>query len=279
LAAAALRDYRCEEVSASLDDGLGVLSTSLLDMPADHRSMQRALDRPWSRLNPAQQELVILLAGYEDEITPNDKAADRRELDELVDRGLLETGAPGHFRMHPLVRLYLREKKYHTNTLTIRTPVELPGRSMFWDRLEHMLARARRYEQTAAVILLTVSEMVTAGSSTGNQDQIVLRELISCLRKSDTAVLLDRGMFGFILEDISRAEDSLLVGKKFSQVWGSASTRATGWSHASWSSVQRLHCSRQLPRVSAVRCMGVERLLISSYRSVISDQQLVVRGQ
>ncbi len=217
LAAAALRDHRCEEIAASLDDGLGMLSTSLLDMPADHRSMRSAFERPWSRLNQAQQELTSRLLSYQGEITPSESGASQAELDGLVDRSLLETRSPGRFHMHPLVRLYLLEKISPGSEPILPGPAELPGRSMFWDRLEHMLARARRYAQTAAVILLTATGADGQPDRSGRQDQIVLQRLRRCLRKSDTALLLDRGLFGVILEDIARAEDSLLVGEKFAQ--------------------------------------------------------------
>ncbi len=228
LAAAALRDYRCEEIAASLDDGLGMLSTSLLDMPADHRSMRSALERPWSRLSQAQQELITRLLNYQGEFTPSESGASQAELDGLVDRSLLETRSPGRFRLNPLVRLYLLEKISPGSEPILPGPAELPGRSMYWDRLEHMLARARRYAQTAAVILLTTTGADGQPDRSGRQDQIVLQRLRRCLRKSDTALLLDRGLFGVILEDIARAEDSLLVGQKFAQTLRQAAKDGEG---------------------------------------------------
>ena len=217
LAAAALRDYRCEEISAGLDEGLGMLSTSVLDMPVDHRNMRNALERPWSRLSHAKKELITRLVDFSGDFTASECGADRAELDELVDRSLLETRFPGRFRMHPLVRLYLLDKNSPGSEAILPGPAEMPGRSMYWDRLEHMLARARRYAQTAAVILLTTTGADVQPDQSGRQDQIVLQKLRRCLRKSDTALLLDRGLFGIILEDISRAEDSLLVCEKFAQ--------------------------------------------------------------
>ncbi len=217
LAAAALRDHRCEEIAASLDEGLGMLSTSMLDVPAVHRSMRSAFERPWGRLSRGQQDLIVRLASCTGEFTPSESGASQAELDELLDRSLLETRAPGRFRMHPLVRLFLLEKTASSNALLTPGPAELPGRHMFWDRLEHMLARARRYAQTAAVILLTTADVGGQADMAGSQDQKVLRQLLRCLRKSDTAVLLDRGLYGIILEDLSRAEDSLLVGDKFTK--------------------------------------------------------------
>ena len=131
LAAAALRDHRCEEIAASLDDSLGKLSTSVLDMPADHRSMRNALERPWSRLSQAKQELITRLVDFSGDFTDSDCGASRAELDELVDRSLLETRAPGRFRMHPLVRLYLLDKKSPKSEIILSSPTEMPNKSIY----------------------------------------------------------------------------------------------------------------------------------------------------
>ena len=217
LAAAALRDHRCEEIAASLEDGLGMLSSSLLDMPAEHRSMRIALDRPWNRLSKTQQDLITTLMDYSGEITPFESGVSQADLHELVDTCLLEKHGPRCFRMHPLVRLYLREKTNTASPPVFPGRADLPGKHMFWDRLERMIARARRYAQTSALILLSVTGTGGQPHKTSGQDQILLQQIRRCLRKSDTALLLDGDLFGVILEDISRAEDSLQVCEKIDQ--------------------------------------------------------------
>jgi predicted ATPase/GGDEF domain-containing protein len=224
LAAAALRDYRCEEISARLEHNLEVLNTSMLDLPAEHRSMQAALERPWHRLSPAQQTQISRMAGFRGEFGAAETGASQAELDELVDRSLLMVTSPGRYRLHRLVRLFLLAKDSQGDRKSEPSVLDMPGRSMYWDRLEHMLARAERYGQTAAVLMVTLEEGFPKGSIADSHisqlDRVVLQRIRRCLRKSDTALLLDRSVFGLILEDISRPEDSLIVAQKICEALG-----------------------------------------------------------
>jgi GGDEF domain-containing protein len=56
-----------------------------------------------------------------------------------------------------------------------------------------------------------------AGSIPTGVSQAVLRQVAGCLRKSDTVALLERGLFGVVLEDLTRPEDALKVTHKVCQ--------------------------------------------------------------
>lgn len=213
LAAAALRERRSEEIVAMLEEDLSVLKTSMQDLPPQHRSMIAALTPAWERLSGEQQELLKRLAMLEGEFGIEQSGAQAVELDRLVDLSLLESKSPGVYRMHPLVRLFLKGRGERAARGAPRRRETLPGRGMFWDRLEHLLARAERYGQTAAVLLVALEEE-SNNPSPAVTDQAILKRLAGCLRKSDTVTLLDRGLFGVILEDVSRPENTLRVVEK-----------------------------------------------------------------
>lgn len=214
LAAAALRERRSEEIVALLENDLEVLKTSMLDLPPQHRSMIAALTPAWERLSEDQQELMRRLASFEGEFSAEESGAEGVELDRLVDMCWLETARPQYYRLHHLARLFVQRRAETGRVSSPRRREVLPGRGMFWDRLEHLLARAERYGQTAAVILLALEEDAGVGAAQAQVDQAVLKRLTGCLRKSDTAALLDRGLFGIILEDVSRPENTLKVVEK-----------------------------------------------------------------
>jgi GGDEF domain-containing protein len=61
---------------------------------------------------------------------------------------------------------------------------------------------------------MALEEDAITAQSPALADQAVMKRLVSSLRKSDTVVMLDRGLYGIILEDISTPEGSLKVVKK-----------------------------------------------------------------
>lgn len=214
LAAAALRERRSEEIAALLENDLEALKTSMQDLPPQHRSMRAALTPAWERLSAEQQALMRRLAGFTDDFSAEQAGASPAELDRLVDVCLLENAQPRRYRLHHLTRLFILQQSEAGERSSLRRREALPGQGIFWDRLEHMLARAERYGQTAAVILLALEEDMGLGLAQAQVDQAVLKRLTGCLRKSDTAALLDRGLFGIILEDVARPENTLKVVEK-----------------------------------------------------------------
>jgi GGDEF domain-containing protein len=230
LAAAALREQRSEEIVALLENDLSVLSTSMQDFPPQHRSMQAALTPAWKRLNAEQQETLRRLASLEGEFELEALAVEAVEVDRLAEQCLLERSNPGSYRLHPLVRLFVKTKP----PVSVRAPAqaevqaerlktELPTSDVFWDRLGHLLERAERYGQKAAVVLLRLEEYPGA-----TQARELHARLKGRLRRSDTVTRLEEGLFGILLENISSREDSLKVALKLRAALNEPAT-GQGW--------------------------------------------------
>ncbi len=224
LAASALRELSSEQIAFQLEYDLGVLHTSLQDLPAEQRSMSLALERAWLRLPPELQARLIALAQQAGTFTAEASGASQDELNNLVDSSWLLSVGPGKYRLHHLVRLFAAGRGSVEVPETGPAQTVLPGKGTFIDRLEHLITRAERYGQTAGVVLVSLEEIkleavipdgnTPAGSAPRGVTQAVLRRVASCLRKSDTVALLDRDLLGLVLEDLSRPEDGLRVTQK-----------------------------------------------------------------
>ncbi|MGD0886373.1 MAG: EAL domain-containing protein [Thermodesulfovibrionales bacterium] len=95
----------------------------------------------------------------------------------------------------------------------------LPNKHLFFDRLSQALALARRSDQIAAVLFLSVDRLKlindTMGQRCGDELLKALAErLQSCLRESDTVARPGRDEFLILLPAVTHAEDATLVAKK-----------------------------------------------------------------
>ena len=99
----------------------------------------------------------------------------------------------------------------------------LPNRALFYDRLSHSLAQAKRNNWTLAVLFVDVDRFKhvndTFGHAAGDQllKQVSLR-LSECVRTDDTVGRLSGDEFAVVLSRLSAAEDATTVAKKIVEV-------------------------------------------------------------
>jgi diguanylate cyclase (GGDEF)-like protein/PAS domain S-box-containing protein len=96
---------------------------------------------------------------------------------------------------------------------------ELPNRALFYDRLEHALANARRNARHVGVLYLDLDGFKSVNDTFGHEggDDLlseVANRLSNCLRESDTVARLGGDEFTFCLENIQHAADAAIVAKK-----------------------------------------------------------------
>lgn len=243
LVASRVRDFPLDKLLEEMNRGLDVLETNLEDIPQRQRSMQAAFDSNWVLLKEEDRELFSALKYLPDDFSAdsarNVAGVDLQQLADLVDSFWLQQTSPGAYRLHPLVRKYLNtphpEKKtasskpdgevFYQRTSTgslkvvyVHDPVTLlPGRTIFWDRLAHMLARAHRYQQQAAVMLLEVKFGDLTGLSSEEIDQLyqwAAQRVIGSLRHSDTITRFDENQFAIIVESLNTPRDALAISTK-----------------------------------------------------------------
>jgi diguanylate cyclase (GGDEF)-like protein len=239
LAAARLREYTCQQIVALLQKSPGILTTQVQDIPARHRSIQAALDPSWEGLSVAERQLFVHLAQFEGEFSLEEASqvagATRAKLLELVGKYFLTSRAPGRYAIHPLLRGYAQEKTRPLSGLeldadqeadtsleteTAHDPLtDLPGYNLFIDRLDHLLARAIRRQQMAAVVLVSLEglEQLRQGDWQHSFNSALLalsQRFQGCLRKSDTLARVGEDEFALLLEEITSVQDCMRVAER-----------------------------------------------------------------
>ncbi|MEK6744389.1 MAG: EAL domain-containing protein [Nitrospirota bacterium] len=100
----------------------------------------------------------------------------------------------------------------------------LPNRALFMDRLEHVIASARRHPQYLyGVLFLDLDRFKVINDSLGHGvgDKLLIevgQRLKSCLRPGDTVARLGGDEFAILLEDITDAADAEEITQRIEQV-------------------------------------------------------------
>jgi predicted ATPase/DNA-binding SARP family transcriptional activator len=114
LAAAWVRTISTAEIAREIERGLGILTTTLRDIPERHRSLQAVCDHSWQRLTERERsiyrQLSIFSGGFQREAAERLAGALLADLSALVDKSLLRRSSDGRYGMHGLLRKYAHLK-------------------------------------------------------------------------------------------------------------------------------------------------------------------------
>jgi diguanylate cyclase (GGDEF)-like protein len=242
LAAANLRQYSCEHIASSLESSLSILTTGLQDIPPRHRSMLKTLDEFWSQLEPheaeAAQALSALTGRFDEQEADQLLGASRPVLAHLVEKSVLVREQHGGFQMPALLRRYAQETALKSTSLDgppdkpeadrwdspfLYDPATgLVSRELFWDRLNHLLAREKRRRGVFGVAVLDLFADPDAFGLTPSEKEaaieIAAERLAARLRASDTVARLGRDEFGLVIEDIDQGGGLEAVPQKIQSV-------------------------------------------------------------
>ncbi|MBC8161642.1 MAG: tetratricopeptide repeat protein, partial [Roseiflexaceae bacterium] len=114
LAAAWVRVLSCAEIIHELEQSMGLLTTTLRDVPERHRSIEGVFTQAWERLAPEERQTLRRLSVFEDG-TPRAAAAQvvgasPVVLAALADRALIRRDTGGRYIMHELLRQFAARK-------------------------------------------------------------------------------------------------------------------------------------------------------------------------
>lgn len=121
LAAGMLKKYTCAQINERLSQDIGLLSSSLRDIPVRHRSLLLVFENSWNLLLQQEKQIFAALGIFPAHFTPQaaheicDATVD--VLDELNKKSLVRQLSQYRYSLHPLLRQYARTKQ---------TAIELP---------------------------------------------------------------------------------------------------------------------------------------------------------
>lgn len=110
LAASWSEHYALHELQEKLEEGLELLQSSAVDIPARHAGIETVLTSSWQRLTSREQsvlaDLSVLTSPFGRDAAQQIADAAIAEIDGLIHWSLVEVAGPGHYRLHPLVRQF-----------------------------------------------------------------------------------------------------------------------------------------------------------------------------
>jgi diguanylate cyclase (GGDEF)-like protein/PAS domain S-box-containing protein len=121
---------------------------------------------------------------------------------------------------HKLAENALREQQSRLNYMAFHDSLTaLPNRSLFYDRIYHGLARARRSNSRLALMLLDIDRFKIINDSLGHDAGDILLKIIAMrlnegVRDMDTVARLGGDEFVIVLEGIQELDDVIFVANK-----------------------------------------------------------------
>lgn len=110
LAAAWLRSLTAEDVLSELDRGMGLLTTTLRNVPERHRSVEDVFAQCLSKLEPRLRQAFLRLSVFHGGFTRESAravcAVSVAELSSLADASLLRLDRDGRYQVHELLRQF-----------------------------------------------------------------------------------------------------------------------------------------------------------------------------
>ncbi|MBN1136209.1 MAG: tetratricopeptide repeat protein [Anaerolineae bacterium] len=101
-------------LAGELGRGLDLLTSSVRDVPARHRSLRAVCDHSWALLSAEEQDafaqLSIFRGGFQRETAEQVAGAHLPLLSALVDKSLVRPGPFGRYDVHPILQQYGAEK-------------------------------------------------------------------------------------------------------------------------------------------------------------------------
>jgi predicted ATPase/DNA-binding SARP family transcriptional activator len=116
----------CAEISREIARGLDLLSTTLHDVPARHRSLEAVFDHSWHLLSKPERAALMRLSlfrgGFERSAAKQVAGASLSTLAALVNKSLLRVVSPGRYDMLEPLRQYAAARLAETHAKDEREP-------------------------------------------------------------------------------------------------------------------------------------------------------------
>ncbi|MBN8656384.1 MAG: tetratricopeptide repeat protein [Anaerolineae bacterium] len=115
LAANLIKNFSCAQIAEQISQDIGVLTSSLRDVPPRHRSLWVVFEHSWNFLTEEEKRAFAALGTFPARFTPDAAseicAVSSSLLAELCRKSLVRQFSRGVFGLHPLLRQYARRKQ------------------------------------------------------------------------------------------------------------------------------------------------------------------------
>ena len=206
---------RVEWINQAYTTLLGVSPRQVLGTPL--RSFPHAqLQKVWSNSDSTATEIGCVKT----EVMAKGSHGESLVLDQVLTPLVDAEGKTTHFvavlhdvTARVVAEMQLKHQAYH-DALT-----DLPNRIMFEDRLQLALAQARRDGTLVALLFLDLDNFKSINDRHGHQMgdrllRIVAKQLVTCVRTTDTVSRLSGDEFTIILQGLDRIQDIRQVAQK-----------------------------------------------------------------
>ena len=114
LAAGWMESLSCQTIASEIQADLDFLATSLYDVPDRHQSLATVFEHSWGLLSATEQavlyKLSIFLSPFQHVAAREVAGAGHHHLVALVNKSFLNVEPGGRYDLHPLLKMFLRQK-------------------------------------------------------------------------------------------------------------------------------------------------------------------------
>jgi diguanylate cyclase (GGDEF)-like protein len=238
LAAASIRNYSCQQIAEDLQQNLGILNTTMRDVPERHRSIRAAFSHSWNLLTDEEKDAYRKLSIFQREFSLDaafsTTGASIQIISSLADKSLIQINSSGFYSIQPLLRQFATEKlaeyvdagseiSYEENgnpSIPTFDPVTgLPNKILFRYSLQNAISRARRSQQK---LILMLVEIDIVGEGDSKTEKLIYNQTIKSfanylkerVRESDVVAHLLKGKFAILLEGLNNPNAGPVVSRK-----------------------------------------------------------------
>ncbi|MBU3914231.1 hypothetical protein KKA14_01720, partial [bacterium] len=166
LAASWTRTLSCNEIHQEIEESLDFLTSSNINIAAQHRSIRAVFDASWERLSEKHKQILKNLSIFEDSMSTDAcqsvAKASIADLLELQDNSVLSRTKAGLFRLHDLIRQFSSEKRNKDFAESGQLDDRFVKYYAYFAQHQLQLLKGKDQEQSISKIKETFSNLIKA---------------------------------------------------------------------------------------------------------------------
>jgi predicted ATPase len=240
----------CAEIVQELSRGLDLLSTTLHDVPARHRSLEAVFDHSWQLLSEAERDvfkkLSVFRGRFDRQAAQQVAGASLATLAALVNKSLLRILSPGRYNMLEPLKQYAAAKLAETPTEKEQVrDRHCDYYASFLKQWENIIMKETRQRQALAEITTDIDNIRSSWGRAASQGNI---EALKKSMKSLWSFYEVRGWYQEGDESFQKAVDGIVdthgeieeeLDRETQKVLGQVLVRQ-GWFCGAWAGIEKV---------------------------------------